>query len=105
MANLKIHWVLPTTRFPSGRDLPIDEIAGVLIELSADEGATYGALGTFIPAVLETTVTDLDVGTWFVRGTTIDTKGRASRKPLVKSVVVEDDSPPGELLSLDLVLS
>ena len=95
MANLKISWVLPTLR-TSGKPLAPADIDHALIEVSADLGANWSEVGAFPPAVLETTLQDVDFGEWQVRGTVFDTKGRASN-PVTASIVNEDVTPPGEL--------
>ena len=101
MANLNIAWVLPTTR-ESGKTLLLQDIAHVLIELSADGGQTYIPVGQYAPGTDSTVVADIDLGTWFVRGTVVDTKGRTS-VPTVASIVYEDNTPPGALtLNLSL---
>lgn len=102
MANVKVTWVLPTVR-ESGKPLAVTDIKHVLIEASADAGANYGLLDSFPPDVLETTVTELEPGEWFFRGTVVDTKNRAGA-PVAESIVIEDLSPPGAL-ALDLALA
>ena len=102
MANVRVQWVLPTTR-ESGKPLAVADIDHVLIEVSADGGANFAPVGSFLPDVLETTVTDVDFGEYFFRGTVTDTKGRKSN-PVVDSVLNEDTTPPSELtIALDLV--
>lgn len=95
MAKLKISWVLPTTR-ESGKPLKVEDINHVRVEISADGGANYGLLGTYTPDILEALVDDLDFGTWTVRGTVVDGKGRESR-PVTAAITHEDTSPPSEL--------
>lgn len=102
MANLRVKWVLPTTR-QSGKPLPSGEVAYTRIELSADAGANWVKLGDFPPATLETLVQDLDFGTWQVRGTVFDVAGRPS-VPLVKEVTNADTTPPSVLGGLTLTL-
>lgn len=93
MANLRISWVLPTTR-ESGKPLNPADIAGVLIELSADRGASYVVVGNYPPNVLQTLIEDVDYGDWFVRGTVQDTAGRLSL-PVVASINRQDTTNPG----------
>lgn len=101
MANLRVRWVLPTTR-DSGKPLNPADIANVKLEISADLGVNYVVLGTFPPNVLETLVQDIDYGDWYVRGTVEDTAGRVS-DPAVASVLNPDTTPPGALaLTLSL---
>jgi hypothetical protein len=102
MANVKVSWVLPTTR-ASGKPLAVSDIDSVLIEQSADGGANYVELATLPPSVLEVDATDLEPGDWFFRGTVFDRAGRAS-KPVVQSIAIADNTPPSELaLTLTLV--
>jgi hypothetical protein len=102
MANLKVDWVLPTTR-DSGRPLPLSEIAHVSLFISADGGQNYVKFNDFAPDVLSTVITDLEPGTWYVSGLVTDTQGRASG-PVVAFKNIPDNSPPGVLLSLNLSL-
>lgn len=102
MANVKLTWVLPTQR-ASGRPLNEQDIAGVEIAASADGGQTYGVLDVLPPPVLETVVNELEPGEWFFRGVVVDQAGRRSASR-VASIVVPDESPPGELLALTLTL-
>jgi hypothetical protein len=99
--NVTLNWVLPTTR-ESGKPLLATDIQNVLVEVSADLGATWAAIGTFTPDVLSVPVTDLDFGTWTFRGVVYDTKGRPSQ-PLLATLVNEDTSPPSALVSLEAV--
>ena len=103
MASVKIVWTLPTTRKPSGLPLPETDIAGVEVAASADGGASYSVLDVLPPDVLETTVNELEPGTWFFRGVVVDKTGKRSA-PKVGSIVVPDDSPPGELPTFVLSL-
>lgn len=100
MRDVKVSWVLPTTR-ESGKPLAAADIDRVILEMSADGGANYVGVDEFPSAVLETTVVELEPGEWFFRGTVRDTKGRKSQ-PLTRSIVIEDTTPPGALLELTL---
>lgn len=99
--NITLQWALPVTR-ESGKPLAVSDIQGVVIEVSANDGADWALLGTFPPSVLSTQVTDLDFGTWLFRGVVVDTKGRASA-PLTATLVNEDTTPPSVLLTLEAV--
>jgi hypothetical protein len=106
MTDVLVSWVLPTTREPykpgaTPSPLPESEIDAMVLEISADGGANYVVTDEFPPDVQETTVPELDPGTWFFRGTVRDTKGRMS-KPITRSKVIEDTSPPGALVELTL---
>jgi len=102
MANIKVDWVLPTTRM-SGKPLAVTDIRHVRVEVSADEGNTYSLIGDFPPDVLETLVQDADFGTWTFRAACVDTKSRVSDWA-VGTVVIEDTTPPGPVsLTLTLV--
>jgi hypothetical protein len=100
MANLRVTWVLPTTR-ESGKPLAPADIAGVDLELSADGGVNYASLG--VKPGTEFVITELEPGEWFVRGKVVDTKGRVSA-PLTGSAVIEDATAPGALVALALTV-
>lgn len=99
--NVTLHWELPTTR-TSNRPLPATDIQHVLVDVSADDGATWAPIGAFPPNVLSTQLTDLDFGTWKFRGVVVDLKGRVSA-PLEAVLVNEDTSPPSALVVLEAV--
>jgi hypothetical protein len=102
MAGVKISWVLPTVR-KSGKPLAVADIAKVTIEGSADGGANYAVIGEFPPAVLESTLPEIDPGLWTFRGTVFDTNGRLS-DPVVSSIDVPDTTAPAALV-LNLALT
>jgi hypothetical protein len=105
MQNVKVVWVLPTTR-ESGRPLAVEDISHVRIELSADGGQSYARIDDFTPDVLETTVEALDVGTWTFRGLVADKQGRVSA-PVIASVEIVppgDTTAPSPLVTLVLNL-
>lgn len=102
MANVKLTWTLPTTR-QSGRPLPVEEIAAVEIAQSADGGASFGVIDVLPPTVLSTVVSELEPGEWFFRGVVLDKNGRRSAAR-TGSIVVPDETPPGELPTLTLAL-
>jgi hypothetical protein len=97
--NVNVSWVLPTTR-ESGKPLANTDIAGVELSLSVDN-VNWSAYNTFAPAILSTVIPELDIGEWFVQGVVVDTAGKKS-KPVVKSIVVPDETAPG---ALELTLS
>lgn len=99
--NVNVSWEYPTTR-ESG--LPIDpaDIAGMTLEMSVDN-ATWSLYNTFAANVVSTVVPDLEPGEWWFRGTVQDVQGRDSA-PLVRSIVVPDETPPGPLANLSLTL-
>ncbi len=100
MQNVKVTWTLPTTR-ESGLPLKIEDIANVRLELSADEGDTFAVFGDYAPQPSEVVIPDLEPGTWVVRGSVVDSKGRVS-KPVVAAITLDDATAPGALLALDL---
>lgn len=102
MANVRVKWTLPTTR-QSGLPLQVSDIAAVEIAQSADGGASFGVIDVLPPTTLETVVQDLEPGEWFFRGVVVDKAGRRS-DPKSGSVVVPDETPPGQLLTLVLTL-
>lgn len=99
--NVTLQWSLPNTR-TSGRPLALANIQHVVVDVSADAGASWAPIGVFPPEVLSAQVTDLDFGTWTFRGVVVDTRGRESA-PLVASLVNEDTSPPSALVTLEAV--
>lgn len=100
--NVNVAWVLPTTR-ESNRPLDPADIAGVELSISADGGANWSVYDTFPPTVLSTVIPELDIGTWLVSGRVKDTAGKFG-KPKQGSIVVPDETAPGELLELTLSL-
>jgi hypothetical protein len=105
MANVRVKWVLPTTR-ESGKPLAVEDISHVRIEVSADGGSTYVLIDDFGADVLETLVQDLDFGVWKFRGLVADADGRVSQPVFgtIDIVPQVDDTPPGALLELTLTL-
>lgn len=102
MANVKVAWVLPTTR-ESGKPLAVADIRHVRVEMSADAGANWSLVNDFPPSVLETTIADADFGEWTFRAACVDTKGRVSDWA-VGTVLIEDTTPPSApTLTLTLV--
>ena len=99
--NVNVSWAYPTTR-QSGLPLDPADLAGMTLELSVDN-ATWSLYNTFAANVVSTVVPELEPGEWFFRGTVLDTDGRSS-SPLVASVVVPDETPPGPLANLDVTL-
>jgi hypothetical protein len=97
--SVNVSWVLPTTR-ESGKPLNPADIAGVQLSISADN-ANWTVYDTFTPDVLTTVIPELDLGEWFVAGVVKDTAGRSS-KAVVSSIVVPDETAPGNLASLVL---
>ena len=102
MANVKLNWVLPTTR-ESGKPLAPEDVGHVTILLSADGGANFGEFGQFTRDVLETTVTDLEPGNWVFGGVVVDTAKKAS-KMTTANITIPDATAPGALISLTLSL-
>lgn len=92
--SVNVSWVLPTTR-ESGKPLANTDIQGVELSLSADN-VNWSAYDTFPAAVLATVIPELEIGEWFVQGVVVDTAGKRS-KPVVKSIVVPDETAPGAL--------
>lgn len=97
--NVNVSWVLPTTR-ESTKPLANTDIATVEFSLSVDN-VNWDVYDSFPPSVLSTVIPELDIGEWFVQGVVIDTAGKRS-KPLVKSIVVPDDTAPSALGDLSL---
>lgn len=99
--DVNVSWAYPTTR-ESGLPLDPADLAGMTLELSVDN-ATWTLYNTFTANVVSTVVPELSPGEWFFRGTVLDTDSRSS-SPLVASVVVPDETPPGPLANLDVTL-
>lgn len=99
--NVDVNWVYPTTR-ESTKPLNPADIAAVELELSVD-GTLWTPYNSFPNPVLSTTIPELDIGTWYVRGIVVDTAGRKS-KPLTGSITVPDETAPGPLANLTLTL-
>ena len=99
--NVNVSWAYPTTR-ESGLPLNPADIGGMTLELSVDN-TTWSLYNTFAANVVSTVVPELSPGEWFFRGTVLDTAGRASQ-PLVSSVVIPDETPPGPLANLVVTL-
>ena len=96
MKSMRISWTLPTVR-EQGGPLSPDDVAEVQIELSADGGANYSAVGVFAPDTLETVVADLPFSdAYVVRGRAIDKTAQAGQWSVLPFAVV-DTSPPGVL--------
>jgi hypothetical protein len=102
MANVKVNWLLPTTR-ESGKELLISDIDYVELSISADLGANYTLYDRYKPDVLETVVNELEPGTWYFSGVVVDLTGKRS-KATEASIPILDSTPPGTLLSLTLSL-
>lgn len=101
MANVKVKWVLPTTR-ASGRPLNPADIKHVEVGLSAD-GVNFVSVGAFPPDVLETTLEAVDPGDWLVHGVVVDTANRAGAAKLTEFSIA-DETPPGALVELTVEL-
>ncbi len=99
--NVNVSWVLPTTR-ASGKPLNPADVAGMELSLSVDN-TNWAVFDTFPKETLSTTVTELEAGEWFFRGIVRDVQGRSS-VPLVRSIVIPDETPPGPLANLVLSL-
>jgi len=102
MPDVKVNWVLPTTR-TSEKPLSVGEIDYVEILISSDGGASFGSYGQYEANVLETVVTDLEPGEWFFAGVVVDINGKASKQTKA-NITIPDDTPPNALLSLTLTL-
>jgi len=103
MRDATINWVLPTER-ESGRPLPLSEIAGTQVSLSADGGANWTQIDT-VPAADPQTVSvqDLDNGDWIVRFEVADTDGRIGAP--YDHAFVSDDTAPGQVTNVEVILT
>lgn len=95
MKTARITWSLPTER-ESGNPLPVDDIVGVIVSLSADQGQNFGAIDTVVPGgPQEAIAPDLEDGTWIVRLVVRDTDGNNGRP--VDTPFEIDTSAPGQV--------
>lgn len=78
MAQVKLSWVLPTTR-ANGKTLDPGELAGVEIRMSADGGANFGPTATVTPSEAQQFVVDnLVSGSYLFRFVVVDLDARRS---------------------------
>ena len=87
MANVRIRYDLPTARV-DGKALPIDQIAGVRVLISADGGTNFGLLNVVPPSQNEYLQTELEAGTWVFRLEVEDTNGQRSAPVDLQAVIV-----------------
>ena len=99
--NVNVNWVYPTTR-ESGLPLDPADLAGMELSLSVD-GATWSLYNTFAANVVSTIVPELETGTWWFRGVVRDVQGRLSA-PVISSIDIPDETPPGPLANLTVTL-
>ena len=91
--DVTVRWVLPTKR-TGGGDLPPEEVAEVICDLSLDGGANYTEIGRVPPTdPQEITQTELDPGNAHFRFVLKDTLGQSSAAAHHVHNVT-DDSPP-----------
>ena len=101
MANVKLTWILPTTRV-DGSPATAADVKYAHIDISAD-GTNWSVFGAYAPNVLEETITDLEPGQWHFRGTVEDANGILSA-PTDISVVIPSTVPLSPLtLTAELV--
>lgn len=78
MAQVKLSWVLPSTR-ANGKALDPSELAGVEIRMSADGGANFGPTATVTPSEVQQFVVDnLVAGSYLFRFVVVDVDARRS---------------------------
>lgn len=102
MSTIRISWVLPTTR-TSGRELKVEDIAHVEIQVSTDMGANYVVLDEIAPPETSTDVTEAEPGLWKFQAVVVDVDGRRSAAKNGE-ILVPDTSNPGEVLELHINL-
>ena len=103
MANVRLEWVLPTTKFPSGKPLLPADIAAFEVAISADEGASWTVTDMFLPNVVSTEFTDLEPGLWKWRGVTIDKAGRRGREAFAEQLIADASGPGAAVLTATLL--
>lgn len=96
--NVVIDWTLNLTR-EDGSDLPIEEIKGIELAISSNEGVDWAALPLFPATTLTTTIEDMDTGSHLVRGVVIDTLDQRSQ-PVTRPFEIGDPAAPSALGSL-----
>lgn len=102
--NATVHWVLPVVR-GSGKPLDPADIEGEEVSL-AIAGAPFSVLTDppVPPDTLELLVPDLEIGDWIFRLVCIDKaglRGAAHDEPFT----IPDDTPPGVVTGVNVVLS
>ena len=103
MANIRLSWVVPTTRV-STKPLDPASLAGIEIAVSADDGVTY-VVADMLPAnSTETLFTDMEIGIWKFRGVVVDLAGRRSIESYATAEVL-DTTPPNGLNAFEAVLA
>ncbi len=100
--NATVSWDLPTAR-ESGNPLPPEKISGVILSLSADQGANFTVMDTIPPPATSHLLPDLTDGTWIVRLMVVDTDSR--RSSVVDTTFVVDSSPPGPVENPSIALA
>ncbi len=103
MNDALVRWTLPTTR-QSGGPLDPDDISGVEVSISSDNGANYTVADTVEPPILDKQFADLAFGDWLVRLIVIDTRSVRSGG-IVTPFKIPDESPPGDVTDVDIVLT
>lgn len=99
MSNVRISWVLPTTRV-DGRPL---EVLHTRIEMKVDGAPSFTEINTITPDVAQTLLlADVDPGSYAFRGITVDLQGLESA-PAEGSIVVPNALPGSpQTFSVDL---
>lgn len=103
MANVKLEWVLPATKFPSGKPLAVSEIDYFEVAISADDGANWAIADLFQPDVLSTVFTDLEPGNWKFRGVTVDKAGRRGVEAFADRAIADLSGPGAAALVATLL--
>lgn len=93
MAHVKLEWVLPSVKFPSGKPLLVEEVDRFEVAVSADEGASFTVTDEFTPDVLSTVFQDMGPGLWKFRGVTIDKEGRRGVEAFAEVQIVDLSGP------------
>lgn len=106
MSTLTINWVLPTHR-EKGGPLSEADIESVQIQMSANNGTNWSDVGgPYPPSELSTQVFDVDPGVYLFRGFVRDklSPQNTSQAKVSSEVVVEDQSPPLPLQSIEVTV-
>lgn len=102
--SVVLSWELPTSR-EEGGPLAFSEIRDTQVELSLNGGVDYVPLDTVLPTDLqELSGGDLQYGTYYFKFVVTDIDG-LSGAALEFPVAVPDDSAPGQVVNVQVVLS
>ncbi len=100
MKDVIVKWTLPTVR-ESGQPLPIEDIGGTEVSISADGGANFSVLERVPADANNLLVPELETGYWVFRLMCFDLKGYLSL-PVEKGW---DDTAPGIVTDVSVTVA